>query len=73
MPVAKAFFQDYFKLFLRELIGNIQGIYEQCRIENGIVTASEEFGISVTELLRQNQELVFAEGQSLRFPAELMW
>ncbi|WP_320998877.1 hypothetical protein [Eisenbergiella tayi] len=68
MPVAKAFFQDYFKLFLRELIGNIQGIYEQCRIENGIVTASEEFGISVTELLRQNQELVFAEGQSLRFP-----
>lgn len=68
MPIAKAFFQDYFKMFLRELVGSIQNIFEQCRTEEGIITASEEFGIPVEELLRQNQELLLADGQLLHFP-----
>lgn len=69
MPVAKAFFQDYFRMFLREIIGRIHDIYQQCSTEKGILETSEEFQVSVSDLLYQNQNLVFSDGKILRFPS----
>lgn len=68
LPIAKAFFQDYFRMFLREVIGRLQRTFEQLTTESGVHTAAQNYGLSVEEILRQNTELIFESGTRLVFP-----
>lgn len=68
LPIAKAFFQDYFRMFLREIIGRIKGVYKQLSAETGILSSAEQFHVPVSQLLSQNPELEFVCGVKLVFP-----
>lgn len=68
MPIAKAFFQDYFRMFIRELTGRIKGLYKQCSTDIGIVAASKKFQVPLEQLLLQNPGLEFSYGIRLVFP-----
>ncbi len=67
MPIAKAFFQDYFRMFLREVIARLQRPFEELVTDKGVCTASQDYGLSISEILRQNTELVFTPGRKLVF------
>ncbi|MDE7311491.1 MAG: hypothetical protein K2N87_07755 [Eubacterium sp.] len=69
LPIAKAFFQDYFRMFLREVIGRLQRAFEQVVTKTGVCSAAHNYGLSVEEILRQNTTLVFTPGRELVFPA----
>ena len=67
IPIAKAFFQDYFQMFLRELIGRIKAAFHNITSDLGVKSAADSFGMSVEEVLRQNTELQFKNGTVLKF------
>lgn len=67
LPIAKAFFHDYFQMFVREISGRIKGFYDYLRTEHGVKWVSEKLGISMEELLRQNQNLIFKKGITFTF------
>lgn len=69
LPIAKAFFQDYFRMFLREVIGRLQRAFEQVITETGVCSAAQKYGLSVDEILRQNRALIFTPERELIFPA----
>lgn len=69
LPVAKAFFLDYFRMFLREVIREIKDKYEQITEESGVCSGAQKYGISVTEILRRNPDLIFASGAGFTFPS----
>lgn len=69
LPIAKAFFQDYFRMFLREVIGRLQRAFGQVDTETGVCSAAQNYGLSVEEILRQNTTLIFTPGRELIFPA----
>lgn len=67
IPIAKAFFQDYFQMFLRELIGRIRAAFLHITTQISVRSASVAFGVPVEEIIRQNTELRFEEGVILKF------
>lgn len=67
MPIAKAFFQDYFQMFLRELIGRIRAAFQHITTKNCAKSAADSFGVPVEEILRQNTKLQFKDGVILKF------
>lgn len=69
LPISKVFFQDYFRMFLREVIGRLQNAFEQLTTEDGVYTAAENYGLPVEEILRQNTGLIFTPGRTLVFPS----
>lgn len=69
LPIAKAFFQDYFRMFLREVTGRLQRAFGQAVTETGVCSAAQKYGVSVEEILRQNTALIFTSGRKLIFPA----
>ena len=67
MPIAKVFFQDYFQMFLRELIGRIKAAFQHITTDPRVKSAADSFGVPVEEILRQNTELRFRSGTVLKF------
>ncbi len=67
LPVAEAFFWDYFKMFLRELAGRLSGMFGHAVSKDGVCAAAEKYGLPVAELLVQNPELVLAPKTKLAF------
>lgn len=67
LPIAKAFFHDYFQMFVREISGRIKGFFDYFRTDHGVKWASENLGVPMEDLLRQNQNLVFKKGIKFTF------
>ncbi len=60
MAAAKVFFLDYFQMFLREVVGRIHSFYQSLDTDRDLWKASQAYGLSVEELLGQNQDLLLA-------------
>lgn len=74
ISISKAFFLDYFQMFLREVIERLTQPFADLTTDGntGVITSAELYGLPVAEILRQNTGLQFEQNQQLNLPV-LQW